>query len=74
MIHVRQAEEEGIIKWYAKYIWYWLSGVLSGFFSKKGKSSHQAYMDIPYEKEAYANEKDLKYLEKRTKFAWKKYK
>lgn len=81
MIHAAQVQEEidkkgtifGWIFWYFKYIKYWASGLLSGFFSKKGKSSHQAYMDIPYEKEAYANEKDLKYLEKRTTFAWKNY-
>jgi hypothetical protein len=63
----------GWIVWYSKYIWYWLSGILGGYFSLKGKNSKQAYMDIPYEKEAYANEKNLKYLENRTKFAHKKY-
>jgi hypothetical protein len=64
----------GWLAFYSKYIGYWLKNVLSGYFSVKGKSSRQAYMDIPYEKEAYANEKDLKYLEKRTKFAYKSYK
>lgn len=82
MIHVAQVEDEqkkygkilGVIVWYTKYLWYWLSGLLGGFFTLKGKSSRRAYRDIPYEKEAYANEKDLEYLKNRAKFAWKAYK
>jgi hypothetical protein len=64
----------GWIVWYGKYIGYWLKGVLGGFFSLKGKSSRQAYLDIPYEKEAYANETNLNYLKTREKDSWKKYK
>jgi len=63
----------GWIVWYSKYIGYWLKNVFGGYFSVKGKSSRQAYKDIPYEKEAYANEKKLTYLKKRPKFAYKKY-
>lgn len=64
----------GWIVWYSKYIGYYLKNVFSGYFSAStGMSSHQAYKNIPYEKEAYANEKKLTYLKKRPKFAFKKY-
>lgn len=80
-IHVAQVNDEiekrgtilGWLTFYSKYIGYWIKGLFSGYFSTKGKSSRQAYRDIPYEKEAYANEKDLTYLDKRPKFAYKKY-
>jgi len=80
-IHVAQVNDEikklgailGWLVWYSKYIGYWLKGVLGGYFSTKGKSSRQAYMNIPYEKEAYANEKKLTYLQKRKPFAYKNY-
>lgn len=81
-IHAAQVTEQqekngkilGWIVWYAKYIGFWLKNIFSGYFSTKGKSSRQAYMNIPYEKEAYANENNLKYLATREKDAWKKYK
>jgi hypothetical protein len=63
----------GWVVWYSKYIGWWIKNVLSGYFSTKGKSSMQAYKDIPYEKEAYANEKKLTYLDKRKPFAYKNY-
>ena len=63
----------GWIRWYSKYIGYWLKNVFGGYFSTKGKSSKQAYKDIPYEKEAYANEKKLTYLQKRKPFAYRDY-
>lgn len=81
LIHEAQVRDEqedkgkifGWISWYWKYITIWFKGVLSGYFSTKGKSSRQAYMNIPYEKEAYANEENLNYLKTREKHAWKKY-
>ena len=81
-IHVTQVNDEisklglilGWLAFYSKYIGYWLKGVLGGYFSTKGKSSRQAYMNIPYEKEAYANERKLTYLSKRKPFAYKNYK
>lgn len=81
MIHVAQVNEEiekwgsvlGWIIWYSKYLGFYFKNVFGGYFSTKGMSSRQAYMEIPYEKEAYSNEKDLDYLKNRNKFAWKKY-
>ena len=36
-------------------------------------SSHKAYRSISFEREAYANEKDLTYLANRRHFIWLKY-
>lgn len=65
----------GWVYWYSKYIGFYLKNILGGYFSSKiGMSSRQAYMNIPYEKEAYANDDNLDYLKTREKHAWKKYK
>lgn len=82
LIHEAQVREEqedkgkifGWISWYWKYITTWMKNLFGGFFSLDGKSSQEAYRAIPYEKEAYANEKNLDYLKTREKHAWKKYK
>jgi hypothetical protein len=39
----------------------------------RGLNHNQAYRNIPFEKEAYSNEADLKYLFKRKPYAWVKY-
>ena len=57
-IHLRQQLELGIIPF---YIWYLIALYRVG------------YMNISFEKEAYANERDLTYLENRRIFAFKKY-
>jgi len=38
-----------------------------------GMSNDDAYMNIPFEKEAYRKMYDPKYLEKRKRFAWRQY-
>lgn len=57
-IHLRQQIEMLIIPF---YIWYLIA------YYRKG------YMNVSFEKEAYANEKNLTYLEKRRIFAFMKY-
>lgn len=57
-IHLRQQIEMLIIPF---YIWYLIE------FYRKG------YHNVSFEKEAYANEKNLTYLKKRGKFAFYKY-
>lgn len=49
LIHIEQIAEEGLIKFYFKYIWYFVKNLF------KGMGWNQAYMNIPYEKEAYEN-------------------
>ena len=66
-IHLVQQRELYIIGFYILYVWYWLKARF------KGLSGSEAYYDIPFEKEAYKNEKDLKYIKSRKKHAWKDY-
>ena len=49
------------------YIWYLIEWIIRLF--TKGN----AYYNISFEKEAYSNEYDLKYLENRKHYAWIKY-
>jgi hypothetical protein len=57
-IHLRQQLELGIIPF---YVWYLIALYRVG------------YMEISFEKEAYANERDLTYLQNRRIFAFKEY-
>ena len=57
-IHLRQQLELGIIPF---YIWYLIALYRVG------------YMNISFEKEAYANERNLTYLQNRRIFAFRKY-
>lgn len=57
-IHLKQQLEMLIIPF---YIWYLIE------YYKKG------YMNVSFEKEAYANDKNLNYLKKRSIFAFRKY-
>ena len=50
------------------YLWYFIEWVIRLITPPAG-----AYMDISFEKEAYANEKDLKYLETRKHYGWIKW-
>ena len=60
-IHAVQAKEcHGWIIYYFQYLWQWIS---AGF----------NYHSIQFEKEAYANENNLNYLQQRPAFAWKNY-
>ena len=39
----------------------------------KGLSGAEAYMAIPFEREAYDNDVNLEYLESRKRFSWVNY-
>lgn len=45
-----------LIEWFVKLFVYW--------------NSRKAYRNISFEREAYRNQNDLSYLERRKKFAW----
>ena len=66
-IHIEQQRELWLIPFYILYIWYWLKGKL------KGMNSQEAYMNIPFEREAHLKSYDPRYLLKRRKHAWKIY-
>ena len=66
-IHIEQQKELLVIFFYILYVYYWLKGKI------KGLSNHEAYMAIPFEKEAYENEDDFNYLKSRKKWNWIKF-
>ena len=66
-IHLKQQRELWIIPFYALYVWYWLKGRMQGM------DNHDAYMSIPFEKEAYEHQYDFKYIENRKPGSWKSY-
>ena len=66
-IHLEQQKELWVIGFYLLYVYYWLKGKF------KGLSNGDAYMNIPFEREAYTKQYDLKYLNTRKRNAWIKY-
>lgn len=66
-IHTAQMKEF----WYVGfYLWYGLEYLIVRLFHKKQAG---AYHDVSFEEEAYANQYDLSYLQRRKKFAWWQY-
>ena len=66
-IHIEQQRELLVIFFYVLYVWYWLRGKMSGM------TNDEAYMNIPFEQEAYRKMYDENYLETREKHAWRNY-
>lgn len=66
-IHIRQQIELLILPF---YLWYFTEYL---FRLLQYKDRKQAYFNISFEREAYANEKDLNYLEKRSFWRFLKY-
>lgn len=61
-----------IIEWLIRVVIYTLQWIING--CKKGTFSwHKLYRRISFEREAYANDKDLNYLQTRKLFAFLKY-
>lgn len=63
-IHIWQQIEMLVLPFYVFYLLNYLYNLL------KYKSHYHAYMNISFEKEAYANEGDLSYPEQRKLYAW----
>lgn len=59
-IHIKQQVELLVLPF---YIWYFIEFVVRWF---QYKNTFVAYKNISFEREAYANEKDLNYLKKRS--------
>ena len=68
-IHFMQYKELFFIGFLLIYLYDYLYAAL---IKKKG-FSRESYLAIRFEQEAYGNDHDLRYLEKRQKNAWKKY-
>lgn len=63
-IHIKQQEELLVIPFYVLYVLEWLVKFIIY------KSFKKAYYNISFEREAYSNEYDYKYLNKRKKYNW----
>ena len=63
-IHTKQMKETGYIIF---YVWYLVEWIIRLFMPGN------AYRNISFEREAYANEKDKDYLNNRKFFSWIKY-
>ena len=66
-IHFRQQVELLFIIHWILYAWYYL------FFRLQGHGHHHAYLNNPFEREAYENEHNTEYLVNRPRFAWRRY-
>lgn len=63
-IHLRQQQELLVLPFYVLYLAEYGRGRL------KGLSHHEAYRQISFEREAFAHERDMKYLENRKRKAY----
>ena len=66
-IHIAQQRELFVLIFYLMYVFYWITGLI------KFRNAKEAYMEIPFEKEAYKNDHDELYLLRREKQSWRKY-
>ena len=65
-IHLAQQKELWVIPFYVLYVLFWVKGLVR-------RRDESAYLSIPFEKEAYANEVNPGYLVNRKRFAWVNY-
>lgn len=65
-IHIMQAEsfKTKYLAFYAIYLWYWVIGLF-----KYGVRNNASYYNIPFEREAFANERNFTY----NKTSWREY-
>lgn len=66
-IHLKQQQELLIIPFYVLYVLEWLLRTVWYL------NSYKAYQNISFEREAYANERNLKYVSERNSFSFIKY-
>lgn len=67
-IHIRQQLELLVIGFWLLYLLNWFINLIIYRFD-----TMKSYMQISFEKEAYANERNLDYLSKRGFFSWLNY-
>lgn len=64
-IHIRQQLEMLVVPFYLVYLGFYF------FYRLKGNPHLQAYLRIPFEKEAYCEESNFDYLDKRKFWGWR---
>lgn len=63
-IHYQQYIDVLFVGFWPLYLFYWVINLL------KGMSGSEAYINIPFEIEAYANDHNEDYLQNRKRYAW----
>ncbi len=66
-IHIMQQRELLVIFFYLLYVVFWIFNLV------KYRNSYLAYANLPFEREAYANDHDEFYILNRKTFAWLNY-
>ena len=66
-IHLEQQKELLLVGFYVLYAIFWIIGLV------RWRNLDDAYQGIPFEQEAYINEKDSEYLKKRKRYGWREY-
>lgn len=69
--HVQQAETT-LIGFLFIYSFEWLILLVWGVIKGEKSAAYLAYRNVRFEKEAYLNEKDLNYLDKRKRYDWRR--
>ena len=67
-IHLAQQRELWLFGFYFLYVSYWIIAKV------RGLNNRQAYLSIPFEREAYENQLEQHYLQQRKNHAWRAYK
>ena len=67
LIHTAQQKELLFVPFYITYVLEWLVRLL------QYRNRHDAYVNISFEREAYANGHDLTYLSRRRRFGFLRY-
>ncbi len=70
-IHIFQQKELLVVFFYLLYVMFWIINLIK--YRKEENPGQVAYMNIPFEREAYQNQGDFTYLLKRKRYAWRKY-
>jgi hypothetical protein len=66
-IHLKQQAELLVIPFYLLYLINYLSNLIIY------RNHHKAYLNIVFEREAYANEANMNYLKSRKGYSWCRY-
>lgn len=69
-IHTAQMIEMLVIPFYLWYFLEWLIKLIIYPFKKEKKGLHSVYRSISFEREAYSNQDNLCYLNKRRHYSW----
>jgi hypothetical protein len=65
--HFQQQIELLFVGFYVLYLTFWLWGLI------KYRNGKKAYLEIPFEREAYRNEMNADYLATRSRYNWVRY-